>query len=460
MAYRAHKSRAECFPACGAALSIGAALEKSYIPLSSNSIILHLSPHLMLIEFSVENFRSFKERMTLSMVANDSEELLHSNTVSAGKKLRLLKSAAIYGANASGKSNLVKALEFMLRFINSSAKDTQTGEKLRFEPFLLDTSEWNKPSLFEITFLVDGTRYRYGFQLNDRIIVTEWLFHQQKNGEKALFTRKGSIFTLSSAFREAKGLEPRTRENALFLSVLAQFNVLTAKNIVYAIGFWLTFSDPFLDVSVETGLFHQSFRKNPTEVSAFLARFHLGFTEVLVKKDTHQESQIHGKIKDKNTSISEISTKHRVVDSQNTGITSIDFDLEEQESNGTRKIVAFAPIFMEALLQKGDCIFFDEIDNSLHPILSRKIIELFNNSETNPNGAQLIFTTHDTNLLSRKLLRRDQIWFTEKMPHGATDLYSLADFEVNEEQSAQSASYSNDYLLGKYGAIPYLGDIS
>ncbi|MCU0428108.1 MAG: ATP-binding protein, partial [Candidatus Kapabacteria bacterium] len=154
----------------------------------------------------------------------------------------------------------------------------------------------------------------------------------------------------------------------------------------------------------------------------------------------------------------EFLTKHNVVDTNNVGIQTIDFSLEQQESEGTKKIVAFAYTFIR-VLQQGVCMIFDEIDNSLHPILSRKIIELFNNPEANPNGAQLIFTTHDTNLLSRKLLRRDQIWFTEKMPHGATDLYSLADFEVNEQQSTQSASYSEDYLLGKYGAIPYIGDV-
>ena len=413
----------------------------------------------MLIEFSVENFRSFKERMTLSMVANDSEELLHSNTVSATAKLRLLKSAAIYGANASGKSNLVKAFQFMSDFIRTSAKDMQTGEKLDFEPFLLNTSEWARPSLFEIIFLVGATRYRYGFQINESVVVSEWLFQQSKRNEKALFTREGNVFTIFSGFKEAKGLESRTRDNALFLSVLAQFNVLTAIEIVSVTGFYPTFSDPFLDVSVEADLFSKSFHNNPKEISTFLAHFHLGFTEVLLKKNILQDSQPNGKIKDTNTSFSEIFTKHRVIDSQNRGITSIDFNLEQQESNGTRKIVAFAPTFIEAL-QNGACIFFDEIDNSLHPLLSRKIIELFNNAETNAQGAQLIFTTHDTNLLSPNLLRRDQIWFTEKMPHGATDLYSLADFEINEAKPSQSASYGNDYLLGKYGAIPYIGDVA
>ncbi|MFY7998052.1 MAG: AAA family ATPase [Candidatus Kapaibacteriota bacterium] len=428
----------------------------------------------MLIEFSVENFRSFKERMTLSMVANDSEELLHSNTVSAGKKLRLLKSAAIYGANASGKSNLVKALEFMGMFIISSAKDTQTGEKLRFEPFLLDTSEWNKPSLFEITFLVDGTRYRYGFQLNDRIIVTEWLFHQQKNSEKALFTREGSIFTLSNAFKEAKGLEPRTRDNALFLSVLAQFNVAIANTILGQVGNFIIFQDTIIDKIFGNALLSTKLPDNALEIESFLSYFNLGFTglsirnsslkELTPKTDAEDFNEFTNALNDylsqtKNNSFRVFLTKHNVLDTNNIGVKTIDFSLEQQESEGTKKIVAFAYTFIRAL-QQGLCVIFDEIDNSLHPILSRKIIELFNNSETNPNGAQLIFTTHDTNLLSRKLLRRDQIWFTEKMPHGATDLYSLADFEVNEEQSAQSASYSNDYLLGKYGAIPYLGDIS
>lgn len=429
----------------------------------------------MLIEFSVENFRSFKERMTLSMVANNSGELLHSNTVSAGKKLRLLKSAAVYGANASGKSNLVKALEFMLKFMLSSVKDTQIGERLNFEPFLLNTSEWDKPSLFEIIFIVNETRYRYGFQLNERMIVSEWLFQQQKNGEKALFTREGRIFTLSSAFKEAKGLEPRTRDNALFLSVLAQFNVSVANTILHNVGISSIFNNIIVDRIVENAYLSIELSENIPEIASFLNNFNLGFTEISIHKPTYKEfaptiaskalydlrdalSDFINQTQNDSNSFPKIFTKHHVLDTKNLGVQIIDFSLEKQESEGTKKIVAFAYTFIQAL-QQGSCVIFDEIDTNLHPILSRKIIELFNNSETNPKGAQLIFTTHDTNLLSRKLLRRDQIWFTEKMPHGATDLYSLADFEVNEEQSAQSASYSEDYLLGKYGAIPYIGDV-
>lgn len=429
----------------------------------------------MLIEFSVENFRSFKERMTLSMEANNSPNLLHSNTMQVNKKLRIVKSVAIYGANASGKSNLVKALDFMRNFIIASAKDSQAGEKLHFEPFLLDTSEWKKPSLFELVFLVEETYYRYGFQMNENLIVSEWLFQQKKNTEKQIFTREGNIFSLPPSFKEAHGLEKRTRENALFLSVLAQFNVSVAKSIIYQVERIIAFKDFIIDSIVAkahltTDLATEG--NNFIEMSSFLKNFNLGFSEIHLRHRTLREGvpkstftpfdEFVDAFNDALTasnknSLPSMYAQHQVIDSDNLGIKTIEFNVNDQESDGTQKIIAFANYFIQAL-KHGFCIFFDEIDASLHPLLSKKIIELFNNSATNPNGAQLIFTTHDTNLLSRKLLRRDQIWFTEKMPNGATDLYSLADFIVDGKKVRNDASYSKDYILGKYGAIPYIGD--
>lgn len=450
----------------------------------------------MLIEFSVENFRSFKERMTLSMVANDSEELLHSNTASVGKKLRLLKSLAIYGANASGKSNLVKALEFMLSFIQNSSKNTQAGEGIYFDPFQLNPSCKEQPSSFEITFTIGENIYRYGFQINQKDVISEWLFMATGNDtEQSLFTREKNEFIINSDLLISKDIESLTRNNALFLSVLAQFNNQYSLNILHTLSEFSYLSEQKHDWSALNEYSKFLLMEKDELFLNLINRFNLGFEAIIhrdmnifeyLKKTMHptkpvntqprkkgfleqifypeqklkiNEAALEELISEKARDLNSIFTVHKLIDDTNNIIGEAELSYVQSASEGTKTIFGLSGLLTHFLRNTG-MIIYDELGTSLHPLLSRKIIELFNNSETNPNGAQLIFTTHDTNLLSRKLLRRDQIWFTEKMPHGATDLYSLADFEIDEKQSVDSTSYSDDYLMGKYGAIPYIGDVA
>ncbi len=417
----------------------------------------------MLIEFSVGNYRSFKDITTFSMLAaglTAKDKALDENNVFAfNDEIRLLKSTAIYGANASGKSNLVRAIEFMQEFVLNSSKDSQASEPIPVEPFRLSTETSNAPSHFEMVFVVDGRRYRYGFELTSRRVIAEWLYHVPTIREAKLFERRDGKLDLPSAFKEGKDLWDKTRDNALFLSVVAQFNGPTAKSVLN----W--FSD--LDVisgsvdlldrtSTEEMLEnHQS----SGEIVRFVRSLDVGIDNIQFKSkegSSRREARRIGKllwprIDPENI---DIVTTHQKYDAKGEKVAIELFDIDSDESDGTRKLFGLAGPVLQAL-KTGKTLVVDELDARLHPLLTRAIIGLFNSNDTNPWNAQLIFATHDTNLLNKDLFRRDQIWFAEKDQFGATHLYSLAEFKVRND-----ASFGSDYIRGKYGAIPYLGDLT
>lgn len=399
----------------------------------------------MLIEFSIGNYRSFKDKVTFSMVAANivakEKELDDNNVFALDDDLKLLNRAVIYGANASGKSNLPKALSFMKWFMINSSKETQSTEKIGVEPFELSTETEAKPSFFEIVFLLDGTKYRYGFEANQKRVISEWLFYVPKTNQTRLFERVSDgnlrkIKYLSNIFK-GKGIYPKTRKNALFLSVAAQFNVEIAERILD----WLT-----KQVNIVSGLDDQD---------------HLSYTLNSLVENNDNKSEIIQLIKKLDLGIEQIRIKgasiktgHKKFNKQGNYVSRKFFDLDSQESEGTKKIISIAGLLIDTL-KYGKVLIFDEFDARLHPLISKAIVELFNSKNTNSNNAQLIFMTDDTNLLSNKLFRRDQIWFTEKNKYGATDLYSLVEYKIPND-----ASFESDYIKGRYGAIPFIGDLS
>ncbi|MDZ7963233.1 MAG: ATP-binding protein [Aulosira sp. DedQUE10] len=421
----------------------------------------------MLIEFSVGNYRSFKEQVTFSMVAANlvaqDKKLDENNVFEVDNDLKLLKSAAIYGANASGKSNLAKALGFMRWFMVNSSKETQSTEKIGVERFQLSTETEAKPSFFEIVFLINGKRYRYGFEATRDKVVSEWLFYVPKSRETKLFERTQDKISISKTYK-ADGIQERTRHNALFLSVSAQFNVKIAEKILD----WLTNRVKVISALDDTG--YQGYtvsclinNENKDEIIQFIKKLDLGFGDLKVEErevnidllTTQMVDKIKRfTIKNGKTKVSSVQTMHQKFDEEGNYIYTELFDLDEQESEGTQKIFALAGSLVDTL-KNGKLLIIDEFDASIHPLISRAIVELFNSKETNSNNAQLIFMTHDTNLLSNKLFRRDQIWFTEKTRYGATDLYFLAEYNILND-----ASFESDYIQGRYGAIPYIGNLN
>ncbi|MBP6919504.1 MAG: ATP-binding protein [Candidatus Omnitrophica bacterium] len=412
----------------------------------------------MIIEFSVGNFLSFKDIVTFSMVASAKKEHADTNLFIANNKLRLLKSAVIYGANASGKSNLIRAMRFMKKFVLTS---TQDKGRINVTNFKLSAETDDKPSLFEVVFIHKETRYRYGFQVDREKVVREWLFSVPIRKETQLFVREGDNFQIGTHFKEGKGKEKITRPNALFLSVVAQWNGEISKEILNWFGKNLHIISTLIDVRLVPFTLErikdEEFRKN---VLRFLKEADLGIEDINLEETQLKYEDMSEKEKAKfgpegqvfNVSI---QTLHSKFDNENKPISSVKFDLGIEESEGTKKFFALSGPFLDTL-KNGSIIVVDELDAKLHPILIKFLITLFNSLENNPKNAQLVFASHNTNLFNRSIFRRDQIWLTEKNKYGATDLYSLAEYKVRND-----ASFEKDYIAGKYGAIPFIrGDNS
>jgi len=419
----------------------------------------------MLIRFSVGNYQSFNEIVSLSMVAANitakNKDLDTNNVFDISQNIKLLKSAAIYGANASGKSNLIQAFGFMRWFILNSSRESTSADPIKIEPFRLSTQTEDEASFFEVIFFLNGKRYRYGFEADIHKIHSEWLYHANKK-ETNLFFREDGQIKMSKVFRkEGKGLQDLTRDNALFLSVVEQWNGPMAQSILN----W------FRQVGIISGLDDRHYRgftmsqiikggKLSDDIIDFVKKMDFGITDLKVEKDEISEENISSNIPqglkkaflDKVNYIHTVTTSHKKYDDDLKPISMEVFDLDANESEGTKKTFSLAGPILDTL-KEGSTLIIDELDARLHPLITCAIINIFNSNSTNPKNAQLIFATHDTNLLSNKRFRRDQIWFTEKDRYGATDLYSLVEYKIRND-----ASFESDYISGKYGAIPYLGN--
>jgi uncharacterized protein len=424
----------------------------------------------MLIEFSVGNYRSFKEKVTFSMVAanlvSQDKDLDINNVFAVDTELSLVKSAAIYGANASGKSNLAKALQFMKWFMVNSSKETQITEAIGVERFKLSTETDDQPSFFEIVFLLDGQQHRYGFTADREKVVSEWLFYVPKTRETKLFSRQDNDFEIAKVYK-ADGIASKTRRNALFLSVSAQFNVHKSESILNWLTLQLNLISGLDDTKFLNDTIYELFRTDIYDKAIKLIdRFDLNIIGVVQRPNqadiklrnaiahySDDRKKILDVMKDSfHTLMSDriIETIHQKFNSNGEALSLESFNFLTEESAGTQKLFALASFLVDTL-DRGRVLIIDEFDARLHPLMSRSIVELFNSNETNPHNAQLIVMTHDTNLLSNKIFRRDQIWFTEKDRYGATALYSLAEYKVRND-----ASFGSDYIKGKYGAIPYI----
>lgn len=422
----------------------------------------------MLIEFSVANYLSFKDKTTLSLLSTSIKEHKDKNIFST-ERHDLLKGAVLYGANASGKSNFIKAMSTMRRLVLLSFEKSST-EELGITPFLLNTETENAPSLFEVVFLIDNIRYRYGFEVDDTAIHAEWLYEAIKQSEKPLFIReKDGIEVMEKSFPEGKDLEERTRDNALFLAVIDQFNGKTAKKIMQ----W--FSN-FITVS---GLSHEGYKavtfglledkKSRPLLLDFYKKLDLGFDDITTDKKPFDpkelpedipESLVKQLITDLQDSFRiDIRTIHKKYDAKNKIAGKVEFDMRSQESSGTNKLFNISgPVF--DVLNDGGILVIDELDASLHPLLTLAITRLFNSAEFNQKNAQLVFATHDTNLLNYGNYRRDQIYFVEKNKYGASEMYSLVEYKEEGKTIRKDRSFEKDYIEGRYGAIPFIGNLS
>ncbi|MET1249225.1 ATP-binding protein [Sporolactobacillus sp. STCC-11] len=413
----------------------------------------------MILQFSVGNFLSFRDEVTLSMVASRITEHKDTHLIKL-PHINLLKTAVVYGANSSGKSNLIKAINFMKNFVRLSSKEGQIGEEIGgIDSFKLNTVNADKPSLFEIVFVHQEKQYRYGFQADRKEVKNEWLYVAHLGGkEKELFYRENGEISVTKDFPEGEGLEKRTRINALFLSVVANLNGEIATSILY----WfksLRVLDGLTDFTVGYTMKKIQDASSKKELMILINKLDLGIEDLIVEDETLPKG-MYEFIKKFSAPVNtdqlpaqhhSISTLHKKYDGNNQFVGLEKFRMAANESEGTKKIISLLGPIIDTL-NNGRILVVDELDAKLHPLLTRFIIRLFHSNEFNKKSAQLIFNSHDTNLLSKEFFRRDQLWFTEKDEYGATDLYALSDYKVRKD-----ASYEKDYLHGKYGSIPYIG---
>lgn len=423
----------------------------------------------MLLEFTVGNFLSFRDKKTISFNATAVKEYVDTNLIHT-ERHTLLKGGVIYGANSSGKSNLIKAMSTMRRLVLQSFERPSTSE-LEVTPFLLQQENEGQPSFFELLFLINDIRYRYGFEVDNDSVKAEWLFEAKKNAEKPLFMRENDGIEVMKNFSEGKDLEVKTRDNALFLAVVDQFNGKTAKSIMAWFNNFVTISG--LSHENYTGVTFSLLDNDDTNklLQDFYNTADLGFDRVRLSKKEFDLSRLPKDMPD--SIMQELSTKlqgkmmvdartlHKKYNKQNKVVGSVEFAMDSQESSGTNKVFNISgPVF--DVLKDGGVLIVDELDASLHPLLTLAVTKLFNSKEHNPKDAQLIFATHDTNLLSYGNYRRDQIYFVEKDQYGASDLYSLVEYKEEGAIKAirKDRSFEKDYIQGRYGAIPFIGNLS
>lgn len=396
----------------------------------------------MLLEFCVKNFLSIKDDLKLSFVATTlKESLSEPNDVIriSDMGLALVRSAVIYGANASGKTNVLKAIAFYKSFIMNSFKNGQAGESIDVENFRLNASAVQEPTTMEATFTVGEYLYRYGFEVGEKAVHAEWLYrrmNRKRSKEVEIFYREetGVVVHAKSPLMQDLVNRKMVRDNALLLSTAAQFNETTAVDILH----WLS-DTQVLFCSEDDKMWLQAIRHLDDEK----------MRERIVRFAKYADLGIENITKIGNRIVS----SHRQYDDEGKETNDVAFSFSGNESEGTIKYFSLAYPIIDAL-DNGKRLVVDELDSKLHPLLVRKIVTLFNSAETNPKGAQLLFTTHDTFLLSAGLFRRDQVWFTQKDNFGATEAYSLAEYKVRG-----SSPFERDYLQGKFGATPIIGDM-
>jgi Predicted ATPases len=432
----------------------------------------------MLLEFKVSNYRSIGEEQTISLIPASNQKEYEQNIIQ-NSKYNALNAVALYGANASGKTNILRAMSLLDKIVHISARTSSTA-KLPYDPFLLREDMANKPTTFEVMFVINDNRYRYGFAFNANKIQNERLFRKVSGREVALFEREDDVINVSSGYRGGKRLIDAaieaTRTNALFLSTCDMLNIEEAKIIMQ----WFRHFNMIDGLNTEiyelktVELWQNSEYKE--KIEQYLSSICLNVKGIDMSIRDFEESDlpddmpsnVKTQLKQKLLGSQEykVHAKHRIYDSEKRPTTSnLSWEWDERESAGAQKALQLSGPILWAL-SNGGVLIIDEFEAKLHPIMTLNTIEVFLNKNSNPNNAQLIFATHDTNLLSYAKLRRDQIYFAEKNDWENTEIFSLSDFvyfgEKNgsfvSEKERPDTDKEKRYIEGRYGAIPVLGE--
>lgn len=429
----------------------------------------------MLLNFAVTNYRSIKERQVFSLMAV--EGLPHEESLIRSKDgIQILPVALLFGANASGKSNILRAFGTMRQMVLNSVRLNPDDTLDEYEPFLLDEESRNNSTEFEAEFIIKEEggiehHYRYGLAFSETLITEEWLYRYEGDNETELFSRdRDKVQVNETEFPEGKGKEDTLNSNRLLLSLIAQLNGTQSKEIIswFDGGKFVTASQIEEYRIVTSSLL--KYKKNLIVLDdtvgfdnivdfidmalTFLSNIDIGITELSIKEESVAlPKELPEEIKkvlyqDGETTLN-IYFTHNRYNKEREIIGKEVFSTERHESEGTQKITELLGLIF-LILWGGKLLVIDELDAKLHPLLTRAIIQLFTNPKINPHGAQLVFTTHDTNQLHLDYVRRDEIWFTEKSPIEATELYSHIEFKDFDP----SMDITEQYVNGRYGAIP------
>lgn len=423
----------------------------------------------MLIEFKFGNFRSFRDEAVLSMEAMGLGRL--KNCLISYNSMKLIPSVAIYGKNGGGKSNVIRAFWLAVQFIKNAQRTQHENAKIPVKPFLLNDYSKDEPTFFEFTYVLDNVKYIYGFSATKEKIFSEYLYHSPKGQKATVFTRTEQKFTFTEEKAKRKLISEAVAPNQLFFSVACTMNDTDCMRAMKWFRDYVFFSRDYADIPEQ--LLEYSNDKNMlAAISGYAKAADLGIEKMEfefkdeVVKDFESEKNIPEEIRfaltafmqnlKENSNISEIGLQKSEVraTSYHNGInkngikTSFTLDLSD-ESDGTRKLMSIAPA-IESVLNNGGIVLVDELEKELHPMLVNYIVAKFQSKTSNPNGAQLIFTTHNTELLNMELMRKDQLYFADKnRKDGASELYSIGDFSTKTADNIRKG-----YLAGKYGATP------
>ncbi len=422
----------------------------------------------MLLQLRFANFLSYKDETIFYMTATPKKELdksLNKLPIFKHHKEKFLKASAIYGANGSGKSNVLKAFQFFVNTIlNTPENFWQNFSNSRSNPFLLNSRTKKEPSSLEISFSINQIEYRYGFEIYEKIITKEWLYKRQQR-ETKIFLRDKQEFDINGEYKILRQLVANQMipEDALLLRQAAQFNDFTSRSIV---NYFKTYY--FFDSFEITSFIHGSSAVAKLKESNYLNKVinllkkaDTGIQDIKIKTDRKLQTPRQGS-RDIEAILSILGNKQSIISLRNIYDDSGNIEFIQEfifskfESEGTRKFFDVAAITVE-VLETGGVLFIDEMDTKFHPLLTQNLLQMFYNPHLNPKNAQIIFTTHDISLLDANLLRRDQIWFTEKDQYGVSKLFSLSEFKVlNGKGVRNDEAFAKNYLQGKYGAVPIL----
>jgi AAA15 family ATPase/GTPase len=418
----------------------------------------------MILKFAFENAFSFKEAQELSLIASAKKERLFDdsqNYVEINKDLKILRSGVVYGANASGKSNLINAFVNFRHFIITGHQNLDSID-LQVPFFKLAINSSLKPTIYEIECYWKNKSYRYGFSVLNSGIEEEWLYVKEKKISE-VFYRKKQEFTIPNNNEILNELTSKKmiHSKAFLITIGAQFNDVACAGFldwIYHFNIISGINDQlYKDYTVQRMKESKEFSDKVIELIKY-ADF--GIEDISINSKPGQNIKftvgVKSAVEVEPRTIDDLVSKRFVVNSEGKPELK-EFQFGQFESEGTQKFAHIAGPILD-VLEKGSVLIIDELDTKLHPELTERLILLFHNKEINVNNAQLIFTSHNTNLLNAKIFRRDQIFFVEKDSLGSSNLYSLSNFKKNGKSPRNDEKIEDNYLKGKYGAMPFLGN--